>query len=109
MTEDEFDTAMAAAKLERQRALMVASVNRAKGYRVTEYNIQRINRSQEAIDALKCHPVFIERLRLRAEEKKRIKAAGREEAAVFRRKLFEAVVAHLRVGLDEGKPEGKPA
>ncbi len=76
MTEQEFDTAMAAAKLEKQRALKVASVNRAHGYRVTEFNIQRINRAQEAIDALKCHPVFIERSRLRAEEKKSIKAAG---------------------------------
>lgn len=29
---------------------------------------------------------------------------GRQEADVFRRKMIEAVVAHLRVGLDEAKP-----
>ncbi len=78
MTGHEFDVAMAAAKLEKRRALTVASVNRAKRRRVSEYNLRRIKSAQDAVDALKLHPIFIERQHARSEEKKKIKAAGRK-------------------------------
>lgn len=73
MTETEFDVAMAAAKLEKARALKVASVNRCQGRPVSEYNIKRIELAQQAIDELKRHPIAAARAQRRADEKRTIK------------------------------------
>lgn len=106
MTDEEFDAVMAAAKLEKIRALTVASVNRARGLPVSDYNVRRVALAQKVIDDLKQHPVFVERRARRLEEKKAIKRAG---DARYKEKHADKVRESAKKARELRKSNGKEA
>jgi hypothetical protein len=81
VTSDQFDAAIAAAKLELKRARTAECVCRLYGSGDTSHQLARIANAIAAIDALKATPVFLDRLKRRADEKNVLKRARNKRFA----------------------------
>lgn len=106
MTENEFDKEMSAAKQEKARALKVVSVNKARGKRVTEYNLHRIDVAQNVIDQLMYHEIFVARILTRKAEKRALKQANKKR---YYEKNREKVKQAARTAYENRKANGKNA